>query len=90
MLNGGMSLDTPACWNAWPEDLPLLLWHGGDDAICDPKATASFGEKVRARDKRVEIIEVSLIGLTRRHDAPCPKSIQKADTQSLGNDARSA
>jgi acylglycerol lipase len=59
MLNGGMELDSPSGWNAWPEDLPILLYHGGDDKITDPKATISFGKNVKAKDKKVEIIEVS-------------------------------
>ncbi|KAK8864442.1 hypothetical protein IAR55_001691 [Kwoniella newhampshirensis] len=57
MLNGGASLDSPAGWDAWPEDLPLLLYHGGEDNICDLKATVRFGEKVKAKDKKVEIID---------------------------------
>lgn len=63
MLNGGITLDSPAGWDAWPEDLPLLVYHGGEDAICDPKAAIRFGERVRAKDKKVEIIEVSLLPL---------------------------
>ena len=61
MLNGGMSLDTPAGWSAWPEQLPLLVWHGGDDPICDPAAAKRFGENAAAKDKQVEIYPVSLL-----------------------------
>jgi acylglycerol lipase len=59
MLQGGMSLDSEAGWNAWPRNLPLFLYHGGDDKICDPEATKRFGENVQADDKKVEIIPVS-------------------------------
>ena len=65
MMNGGALLDSPAGWDAWPEELPLLLYHGGADAICDPKATVRFAEKVRAKDKKVEIFEVSRADATK-------------------------
>lgn len=59
MLNGGISLDSPAGWNAWPVDLPLYIYHGGEDNICDPVAARRFGENARAKDKKVEILDVS-------------------------------
>ncbi|KAL1411512.1 hypothetical protein Q8F55_002473 [Vanrija albida] len=55
MLSGGVWLDSPAAWNGWQKHLPLLLYHGGDDPITDPKATVRFGEKVTANDKTTKI-----------------------------------
>lgn len=60
MLNGGMSLDTRETWDRWPKDLHLLMYHGGDDQICDPEATKRFFAGVLAPHKKLEIIEVSL------------------------------
>ena len=60
MLNGGISLDSQAVWDAWPEQLPLLVWHGAADPICDPVAAKRFGENAAAKDKQVEMFEVSL------------------------------
>jgi acylglycerol lipase len=59
MLNGGMALDTQAAWDAWPQDLPLLVWHGDADPICDPAAAKRFGENAAAKDKQVEMVPVS-------------------------------
>jgi hypothetical protein len=59
MLNGGISLDSQAAWDAWPETLPLLVWHGAADPICDPIAAKRFGENAAAKDKQVEMVEVS-------------------------------
>ena len=57
MLNGGASLDTPAVWASWPQDLPILLYHE-EDRITDHKTTMRFAENVRAEDKQLEIIKV--------------------------------
>ncbi|MFP4343771.1 MAG: lysophospholipase [Anaerolineales bacterium] len=35
----------------WPEDLPLLIVHGGDDPICPPEASARFFDRVSGRFK---------------------------------------
>jgi acylglycerol lipase len=59
MLNGGMSLDTKTAWDAWPEHLPLLVYHGSKDPICDPAAAKRFGENAAAKDKQVEMFDVS-------------------------------
>jgi len=59
MLNGGISLDSQAAWDAWPETLPLLVWHGAADPICDPVAAKRFGENAAAKDKQVEMFDVS-------------------------------
>ena len=59
MLNGGMTLDSQKTWDAWPKKLPLLVYHGGEDPICDPAAAKRFGENAAAEDKQVEMIEVS-------------------------------
>ncbi|WVW83956.1 hypothetical protein I302_105979 [Kwoniella bestiolae CBS 10118] len=76
MLNGGISLDTPAAWNAWPESLPLLVYHGGEDSICDPTTAKRFGEKVRATDKRVEIIE-GMYHEVHNELSPTPENLAK-------------
>ncbi|WWD17260.1 hypothetical protein CI109_101698 [Kwoniella shandongensis] len=80
MLNGGASLDSPAGWEAWPEDLPLLLYHGGADNICDPNATVRFGEKVRAKDKKVEIIE-GMYHEVHNELEPVPSNLAKTITE---------
>jgi acylglycerol lipase len=61
MLNGGIALDSAAGWNAWPKDLPVLIYHGEDDPICDSAAAKRFGQNVVAEDKTVEIFPVSLV-----------------------------
>ncbi|WVQ86065.1 hypothetical protein IAT38_008233 [Cryptococcus sp. DSM 104549] len=57
MLNGGITLDTPATWEAWPENLPLLVYIGGEDKLCDPKAAVRFGENAKAKEKKVKVFE---------------------------------
>ena len=59
MLNGGNTLDSKTAWDAWPEQLPLLVWHGSEDPMCDPAAAKRFGENAAAKDKQVEMFEVS-------------------------------
>lgn len=59
MINGGVSLDAPMVWNAWPEDLPLLIYHGEDDVICDPKTSERFVRNARAKDKQFKLFNVS-------------------------------
>jgi acylglycerol lipase len=59
LINGGGTLDSPAAWNAWPKDLPLLMYHGGDDPVCDPKVTERFYQNVKAEDKKFELLKVS-------------------------------
>ncbi|BEJ00374.1 hypothetical protein CcaverHIS631_0502310 [Cutaneotrichosporon cavernicola] len=51
MLSYGQSLDTHAAWDAFPKDLPLFIFHGGDDPIADPKSAVRFGDMVVAKDK---------------------------------------
>lgn len=63
MLNGGISLDSQTAWDAWPEQLPLLVWHGAEDPICDPASAKRFGENAAAKDKQVEMIQVSPLRL---------------------------
>lgn len=58
LINGGGTLDSPAAWNAWPKDLPLLMYHGGDDPVCDPKVTERFYQNVKAEDKKFELLKV--------------------------------
>lgn len=58
MLQGGISLDSETAWKAWPKELPLFVWHGEDDQICDAQATKRFGENANAEDKTVELFPV--------------------------------
>ncbi|ORY21097.1 Alpha/Beta hydrolase protein [Naematelia encephala] len=51
MLNGGASLDSQSAYNHFPSDLPLLVYHGGGDKICDPAAARRFAEGAAAKDK---------------------------------------
>jgi acylglycerol lipase len=57
MLSGAQFLDSRAAWDHWPADLPLLLYHGGEDAICCPKAAVRFGDRVVANDKTIKILD---------------------------------
>ncbi|KAK4685534.1 acylglycerol lipase, partial [Tremellales sp. Uapishka_1] len=57
MINGGISLDSPSAYQAWPQDLPLLMYHGEEDPICSSAATKRFHEGVVAKDKSVRIFE---------------------------------
>lgn len=61
MLNFGIALDSSIAWNSWPENLPLLLYHGTEDQICDPKATQRFAENVKAKDVTLKLIDVSYL-----------------------------
>lgn len=68
MLQGGISLDTPQTWARWPKGLPMMLYHGSADGICDVEASKRFFNGVEATHKRLEIIEVSL-------DFPYPETV---------------
>jgi acylglycerol lipase len=58
LINGGGTLDSPAAWDAWPKDLPLLMYHGGDDPVTDPKVAERFYQNVKAEDKKFELLKV--------------------------------
>lgn len=49
-IDGAMKR-TVAHAEAWPDDLPLLIVHGGADTICPPTASARFYANVHAPDK---------------------------------------
>ncbi|OWZ71641.1 hypothetical protein AYX14_02919 [Cryptococcus neoformans] len=57
MLNGGEWLDSQDAWDRWPAALPLLCYHGGEDNICDVRATKRFVEGVKAGDKTIKVFE---------------------------------
>lgn len=61
MIGGGKSLDTTETWNRWPKDMPVLVYHGGEDAVCDPQAAKRFGEGAAATDKTFRIFHVGPI-----------------------------
>lgn len=83
MLNGGEWLDSQDAWDRWPAALPLLCYHGGEDNICDVRATKRFVEGVKAGDKTIKVFEVSFFlslrsvvqerekGLTERYLRAC-------------------
>ncbi len=60
MLNGGISLDTKSTWDRWPSYLPLLIYHGEQDPICDAKAAQRFHDGVGIPHKKIKIFDVSL------------------------------
>lgn len=60
MILGGTALNTPKTWDRWPKGLPLLVYHGQEDKVCDCKAAEKFVDNVRAEDKSIEIIPVSM------------------------------
>lgn len=60
MILGGTGLNTEKTWERWPKGLPLLVYHGEDDKICDCRAAEKFVQHVRADDKSIEVIKVSL------------------------------
>ncbi|WWC89281.1 uncharacterized protein L201_004202 [Kwoniella dendrophila CBS 6074] len=80
MLNGGISLDTPAIWKSWPVDLPLLIYHGGEDNICSPETAKRFGENVVAKDKKVEIFE-GMYHEVHNELSPTPENLAKTIAQ---------
>lgn len=61
MISYGNSLDTHAAWDAWPEDLPLFIYHGGEDPVADPKSAVRFGDMVVAKDKTTKVLHVRLL-----------------------------
>lgn len=56
MLSYGAVLDSKKARDAWPKDLPLLLYHASDDKICSPKASGEFFEGVAAADKTHKLL----------------------------------
>ena len=60
MLNGGEWLDSQDAWDRWPPALPLLCYHGGEDNICDVRATKRFVQGVKAGDKSIKVFEVGV------------------------------
>ena len=69
MLNYGAALDSPAGWDAWPENLPLLVYGGEEDAVCDTKVGKRFVVNVKAKDKTFRAFEVSRVGKVRADGA---------------------
>ena len=57
MLNGGISLDSKDTWDRWPKGLPLLVYHGEEDPICDPRAAERFAQGVQG-DKTFYLVKV--------------------------------
>ncbi|KAI0312010.1 alpha beta-hydrolase, partial [Amylostereum chailletii] len=39
----------------WPQNLPLLIVHGGADNVCSPEGSKEFFEKLEAKDKHLSI-----------------------------------
>lgn len=66
MLNGGKELDSRQVWDRWDVRLPLLVYHGEEDGICDPAASRRFLEGVKAERKGYELVKVSELRLTSR------------------------
>lgn len=56
MLSYGAVLDAKAARDAWPKDLPVLLYHGEQDKICCPKASARYIEGCAATDKTHKLL----------------------------------
>ncbi|KLT40943.1 alpha/beta-hydrolase [Cutaneotrichosporon oleaginosum] len=76
MISYGASLDTHAAWDAFPQDLPLLIVHGGDDQVADPKAAVRFGDMVVAKDKTTKVLQ----GLLHEpHNELAPEPAKLAD-----------
>lgn len=61
MLNGGMELDRAETWARWKEEIALMVYHGEEDGICDPRASRRFLEGVRADRKHYELVKVRII-----------------------------
>ncbi|WVN89728.1 uncharacterized protein L203_104958 [Cryptococcus depauperatus CBS 7841] len=57
MINGGAWLDSSDAWERWPHQLPVLLYHGGEDNICHVAATKRFAEGIKSVDKTIKIFE---------------------------------
>ncbi|WVQ70684.1 hypothetical protein IAR50_000206 [Cryptococcus sp. DSM 104548] len=56
-IHGGEWLDSADAWDRWPAKLPLLLYHGGDDRICDVNASKRFVENVKAENKTIKVFD---------------------------------
>ncbi|WVO20491.1 uncharacterized protein IAS62_001788 [Cryptococcus decagattii] len=76
MLNGGEWLDSPDAWDRWPAALPLLCYHGGDDNICDVRATRRFMQGVKAEDKTIKVFN-GMYHEVHNETEPTPKELAK-------------
>ncbi|RSH87302.1 hypothetical protein EHS25_003211 [Saitozyma podzolica] len=76
LINGGGTLDSPAAWDAWPKDLPLLMYHGGDDPVTDPKVAERFYQNVKAEDKKFELLK-GMLHEVHNELEPTPQDLAK-------------
>lgn len=61
MLTLGAQLVTADPLAKFPKDLPLIIYHGGDDKICSPIASKEFVDGCQAKDKTHHIFPVSYL-----------------------------
>lgn len=74
MLSYGAVLDSKKARDAWPKDLPLLLYHGEEDKICCPKASGQFIEGCAATDKTHKLLP-SLYHEPQNEVEPAPQEL---------------
>jgi len=56
MLSGGEEIVTTG-YQYWSKNLPVLLVHGKEDKVSDPKSTEEFFGKLSASDKVLSLYE---------------------------------
>jgi len=56
MLDGGDSI-LARDYKNWPGDRPLIIFHGTEDEVTDPKASQEFFNRVSTKDKKIVLLE---------------------------------
>lgn len=41
----------------WPQEKPILILHGDDDHVTDPKGSVELHKKLNANDKEIKLFE---------------------------------
>lgn len=59
MINLGGLLISSGPLEKFPQDMPLLVYHGEEDKICSPEAAKEFVDKCKAKDKTIHLFKVS-------------------------------
>lgn len=63
MLKLGSLLVSSGPLEKFPADIPLLVYHGGEDGICSPIASKEFVDKCNAKDKTYHEVKVGHLPL---------------------------
>ncbi|KAK1924261.1 Alpha/Beta hydrolase protein [Papiliotrema laurentii] len=57
MINLGGLLISSGPLEKFPQDMPLLVYHGEEDKICSPEAAKEFVDKCNAKDKTIHLFK---------------------------------